>query len=69
LTSFIVKETDSHIKRLADDGHSVILVEQNASLLSLAKKIYVLEIGKIALEGDAKKLKVNEHIKEFYLGL
>jgi branched-chain amino acid transport system ATP-binding protein len=60
----------SHVKRLADDGHSVILVEQNASLpLSLAKKIYVLEIGKIALEGDAKKLKVNEHIKEFYLGL
>jgi ABC-type branched-subunit amino acid transport system ATPase component len=37
--------------------------------LALAKKVYVLEIGKIALEDDAKKLKVNEHIKEFYLGL
>lgn len=70
LAPLLVKETGDHIRRLVEDGYAIILVEQNANLaLSLAKKAYVLEVGKIALEGDAKELKVNEHVAKFYLGM
>jgi len=70
LAPLVVKEMGDHIRRLVEDGYAVILVEQNASLaLSLAKKAYVLEIGRVALEGDAKELGVNEHVRKFYLGI
>lgn len=70
LAPLIVKEMGDHIRQVVEDGYAVILVEQNASLaLSLAKTAYVLETGKIVLEGDTKKLKVDEHVKKFYLGM
>ncbi len=48
---------------------SIILVEQNAYLaLSLAQKGYVLETGRVALEGEATYLRDNEHVKKAYLG-
>lgn len=69
LAPLIVKEMGDHIKQMAEDGYAVILIEQNACLaLSIAKKAYVLEVGRIALEGSAKDLEVNEHVKRFYLG-
>ena len=48
---------------------TLLLVEQNARLaLDIADHGYVLENGRIVLEGTAEKLKKDENIKEFYLG-
>ena len=47
----------------------MLLVEQNASLaLSVAHFGYIMENGRIVLEGDPAKLTSNEDVKEFYLG-
>ena len=65
-----MREVADHIRRLAGEGYAILLVEQNASLaLTLAKRAYVLEIGRIALEGDAKQVQDNEHVKKAYLGI
>lgn len=70
LAPILVREVADRIRRLAEEGYTVLLVEQNASLaLTLAKKAYVLETGRIALEGDAKELQDNEHVKKAYLGM
>ena len=52
------------------EGMSVLLVEQNArAALDLADHGYVMENGRVVLDGDAASLRENEDIKEFYLGL
>ncbi len=52
------------------DGIPILLVEQNARLaLELADHAYVMETGRIVLDGPAEQLAENEDIKEFYLGL
>jgi len=52
------------------EGVSVLIVEQNAlAALSLADYGYVMENGRIVLDGPAEQLRENEDIKEFYLGL
>ena len=57
-----------HINR--SEGVSVLLVEQNArAALSLADYGYVMENGRIVLDGPAEQLRENADIKEFYLGL
>src|SRR5207253_11401547 len=49
---------------------SILLAEQNASMaLRVVQYGYVLESGRVVLDGDAEQLRVNEDIKEFYLGL
>ena len=53
-----------------DEGVSVLLAEQNATMaLQVAQHGYVMENGRIVLDGDAKTISQNEDIKEFYLGL
>lgn len=53
-----------------EEGISIMLVEQNAlAALSLAQHGYVMENGRIVLDGSSDSLKENEDIKEFYLGL
>jgi len=53
-----------------ENGTSILLVEQNAHLaLQIARYAYVLENGRMVLEGEAEKLRDNEDVKEFYLGL
>jgi len=70
LAPILVNEVADHIKRLADEGYTVILVEQNANLaLSLAKRAYVLELGKVTVEGDAGELQNNEYVRKAYLGI
>ncbi len=50
-------------------GLSILLVEQNAVMaLSIADRAYVLEVGKVALEGDAKAVAQDEGVKKAYLG-
>ena len=52
------------------EGMSVLIVEQNArAALELADYAYVMENGRIVLDGPAAQLRENEDIKEFYLGL
>ena len=70
LAPIIVRQIGERIKLLADEGFTVILVEQNATLaLELANAAYVLETGKVAMEGDADRLKNNEYVKKVYLGI
>lgn len=70
LSPIVVNEIADRIKQLASEGFTVILVEQNANLaLKLAKKVYVLELGRVALEGSAKQLQNNEHVRKSYLGM
>ena len=48
----------------------MILVEQNAELaLDLAHYAYVLETGRIALQGKGRELKDNDHVRKAYLGI
>jgi branched-chain amino acid transport system ATP-binding protein len=51
-------------------GTSVLLIEQNAMMaLSIANYGYIMETGKIVMDGDAAKLRNDDDVKEFYLGL
>ncbi len=53
-----------------EEGNSILLVEQNARIaLSLSQYGYIMENGKIVLDGPSQKLSDNEDVKEFYLGL
>jgi len=69
LSPLLVQEIAKIIRQFKDMGFSVLLIEQNAVLaLHLADHGYVLETGSIALEGDARELLTNEHVKKAYLG-
>jgi branched-chain amino acid transport system ATP-binding protein len=70
LSPILTREVGFIIKRIADEGMTILLIEQNANLaLQLAHKCYVLETGSIALEGTSKELQDNEHVKAAYLGI
>jgi len=69
LSPLYVNEIFDIIKEINASGTTVLLVEQNAKkALSIADRAYVLETGKIALEGNAKELMNNDSIKKAYLG-
>lgn len=69
LSPLFVQEIFNTIKRLNDEGMTILLVEQNAEMaLSIADRAYVIETGKITLEGPAEELKDNESVKKAYLG-
>ena len=70
LSPLLVKEVFTIIKRLNKElGVSILLVEQNAAMaLQVAQHGYIMENGKIVLDGTADELRENEDIKEFYLG-
>jgi len=71
LAPMIIEEIFGVIRRLKDEQNlTVLLVEQNAALaLDIADHGYVMENGRIVLEGPADSLRQNSDIKEFYLGL
>ena len=69
VSPIVVEEIFNIIKEISAEGTTVLLVEQNAKkALSIADRAYVLETGKIVLEGDAKDLLNDESIKKAYLG-
>lgn len=69
LAPLIVKNIFEIIKEIRDDGTTVLIVEQNAlQTLKIADYAYVLEVGKITLEGKASELIHNPHLIEAYLG-
>jgi branched-chain amino acid transport system ATP-binding protein len=71
LSPVLVQEIFRVIRRINEEqGTSFLLVEQNAILaLDLASYCYVMENGRIVLDGPADKVRKNEDIREFYLGL
>ncbi len=71
LAPMIVEEIFGVVRRLKEEQKlTVLLVEQNAALaLAIADHGYVMENGRIVLEGPAEALRQNSDIKEFYLGL
>ena len=70
LAPLIVKEVLQVVASLRNHGVSVLLVEQNArAALKVADRAYVLEMGVVALSGQAKDLLGDKRIIETYLGM
>ncbi|MCX5852988.1 MAG: ABC transporter ATP-binding protein [Deltaproteobacteria bacterium] len=71
LAPMVVKEIFQIIKRINEEqGTTIILVEQNAQMaLQISDYGYVMENGKIVMEGTSHNLAENPDIKEFYLGM
>jgi len=70
LAPVIVEEIAVIVEEINAQGVTVVLVEQNAELaLELADYAYVLETGNLALEGPAKELHDNDHVRAAYLGI
>ena len=67
----IVEEIFENVKRLNEqEGVSFLLAEQNTFMaLKYARYGYILENGRVVLDGEAKSLRENEDVKEFYLGI
>ncbi len=69
LSPLMMKKIMQTVKTLQSQGTTILLVEQNAqAALSLADHGYVLEVGKIVLEGTGKDLLVNDAVRKAYLG-
>lgn len=71
LAPLIVDEIFEIIKKFnAEENISMLIVEQNArTALAVSEYAYVMENGRVVLDGTSSKLADNEDIKEFYLGL
>lgn len=69
LAPLLVREIFSIIKKINEDGKTVLLVEQNAyAALSIANYAYILEVGRLVLSGTGQELLENPKVKEAYLG-
>ncbi|MGI6368349.1 MAG: ABC transporter ATP-binding protein [Anaerolineae bacterium] len=69
LAPILVDEIFAIIQSINAQGTSILLVEQNAAMaLSIAHRAYVLETGRIVLEGDAQSVLRNPQVREAYLG-
>ncbi len=70
LAPLLVEQIRDIIVEINQSGVSVLLIEQNAAMaLSIANYGYIMETGKIVMDGDAEKLRKDEDVQEFYLGL
>ncbi len=70
LAPILVQEIFEIIKRLnSEDGKTILLIEQNAyAALNIAHQAYILEVGRIVLEGPGRDLLNDPKVKEAYLG-
>jgi branched-chain amino acid transport system ATP-binding protein len=70
LAPMLVQQIRDIVVDINKQGTSVLLIEQNASMaLSIADYGYIMEVGKVVMDGDPKKLLEDEDVQEFYLGL
>jgi len=70
LSPIMVEEIFRIIREINAKGTSILLVEQNAHMaLSIAHRVYVLETGRIVLEGSAKEVRENPQVRAAYLGI
>ena len=69
LSPLLVSEIFNIIQEINDKGTTILLVEQNAKrALAIADRAYVLETGKITLEGTGEELSNDERVQKAYLG-
>lgn len=69
LSPILVREIFDIIRECHKQGITILLVEQNARMaLSIADRAYVLETGKITIEGEAKALLQDDRVRKAYLG-
>ena len=69
LAPLVVKDIFSIIRRINDDGVTVLLIEQNANAaLKIADRGYVLQTGNVTMTGTGMELLNDESVKEAYLG-
>ncbi len=70
LAPLLVQQVRDVIAEINEQGTSVLLIEQNANMaLSIAHHGYIMETGKMVMDGSAEKLLRDEDVQEFYLGL
>jgi branched-chain amino acid transport system ATP-binding protein len=70
LAPILVRNIFNVIRRIREEGLTVLIVEQNVKqTLSIADRAYVLENGRIVLHGTGESLLVDEHVKTAYLGV
>ncbi|GAF87232.1 unnamed protein product, partial [marine sediment metagenome] len=70
LAPLLVRQVFGTVKEINAQGITVLLVEQNVfHTLSIADEAYVLENGRVVLEGDGKEILDNPQVKEAYLGI
>jgi branched-chain amino acid transport system ATP-binding protein len=70
LAPILVREIFDVISRIRAEGTTVLIVEQNVrQTLGIADRAYVLETGKVVMEGSGAELLGNEHVKTAYLGV
>ncbi len=69
LAPLVTEELFRIIRKLNESGITIVLVEQNAfAALNIASRGYVVETGRVVLDGTAEDLLKNEDVREFYLG-
>jgi branched-chain amino acid transport system ATP-binding protein len=69
LAPLMVRAIFEAIAKLREQGRTVLLVEQNArQALGLADRAYVLELGRVTLDGPARELRAMDRVRELYLG-
>jgi len=70
LAPILVREIFDVIKKIRQEGATVLIVEQNVKqTLAIADRVYVLEQGKVSMQGSGKDLLNDPHVKAAYLGL
>jgi branched-chain amino acid transport system ATP-binding protein len=70
LAPMIVTEIFGVIRRLKQEGNTILLIEQNAKMaLKVSDRAYVIESGRIVLEGAARELMEDDSVKKAYLGV
>ncbi|MEE4608177.1 MAG: ABC transporter ATP-binding protein [Desulfobacteraceae bacterium] len=71
LAPLLVREIFDNVRHINQDlGTTILVVEQNAKIaLDISDYAYIMESGKIVLEGDSAQLKNNPDVKEFYMGI
>ena len=70
LAPLLVKEMFKVIQNLREQGITILLIEQNVHrALEIADRAYVLENGRISLQGNSNELLQSDHVRKAYLGL
>lgn len=70
LSPLMVQQVFAIVRRIREAGMTILLIEQNVKLsLSICDYAYVLENGRMVLEGEGHQLMDNEHLRKAYLGL
>lgn len=70
LAPYLMQNVFGALQTLHNSGLTILLVEQNVNAtLDITQRAYVIEQGKMAMEGESKELMSNEHIQNVYLGI